>query len=61
MLVLTRKPNQEIIINNNIKILVVAVNGDKVKIGIQAPKDVLIHRKEVYEILNKEIDHEKVS
>ncbi len=48
MLALTRKKNQAIIIDGNIEIQVLEVNGDKVKLGISAPSDVAIYRKEVY-------------
>lgn len=48
MLVLTRKKGETIQIGNDIEITVLAVKGDQVKIGIQAPKHVDIHRKEVY-------------
>ncbi|MBD7937102.1 MULTISPECIES: carbon storage regulator CsrA [Cytobacillus] len=48
MLVLTRRKNESIIINENIEITIVAVEGDQIKLGIQAPKDIDIYRKEVY-------------
>ncbi len=48
MLALTRKKNEAIIINNNIEITILEVKGDQVKIGLSAPKDVPIYRKEVY-------------
>ena len=48
MLALSRKKNEAIIINNNIEITILEVKGDQVKIGISAPKDVPIYRKEVY-------------
>ncbi|MEJ9211156.1 carbon storage regulator CsrA [Bacillus smithii] len=48
MLVLTRKKGETIQIGDDIEITVLAVKGDQVKIGIQAPKHVDIHRKEVY-------------
>lgn len=48
MLVLTRKKNQSIIINDNIEISVLDIQGDQVRIGIDAPKSVSIHRKEVF-------------
>ncbi len=49
MLVLTRKMNESIIIQDNIEICVVNVDRDRVKIGIQAPKEISIHRAEIYE------------
>lgn len=48
MLALSRKKNEAIIINNNIEITILEVKGDQVKIGISAPKEVSIYRKEVY-------------
>lgn len=48
MLALSRKKNEAIIINNNIEITVLEVKGDQVKIGITAPKEVPVYRKEVY-------------
>lgn len=48
MLALTRKKGESIVINNNIEISVLEISGDQIKIGISAPKDVPIYRKEVY-------------
>jgi carbon storage regulator len=48
MLVLTRKSNQSIMIGDDIEISVLAIVGEKVRIGIQAPRDVPVFRKEVY-------------
>ena len=48
MLALSRKKNEAIIINNNIEISILEVKGDQVKIGISAPKEVPVYRKEVY-------------
>lgn len=48
MLALSRKKNEAIVINNNIEITILEVKGDQVKIGINAPKEVPIYRKEVY-------------
>ena len=48
MLALTRKKGESLIVNNNIEITVLEIRGDQVKIGINAPKDVPIYRKEVY-------------
>ncbi len=48
MLALSRKKNEALIINNNIEITVLEVKGDQVKIGISAPKEIPIYRKEVY-------------
>lgn len=48
MLALSRKKGEAIIVNNNIEITVLEVKGDQVKIGITAPKEVPVYRKEVY-------------
>lgn len=48
MLVLTRKKGQSIIIGDNIELTIVEVFGDQVRLGINAPKDISIHRKEIY-------------
>jgi carbon storage regulator len=52
MLVLSRKKNESIIINHDIVITVIEVRGDKVRLGIVAPKDVSVHRQEVYEAIH---------
>lgn len=52
MLVLSRKKNESIVINNDIVITVVEIRGDKVRLGIVAPKDVPVHRQEVYEAIH---------
>lgn len=49
MLVLTRKPGQAITIGDNIEIVVVEIKGDQVRLGISAPREVVVHRKEVYD------------
>ncbi|MDD6193860.1 MAG: carbon storage regulator CsrA [Lachnospiraceae bacterium] len=48
MLALTRKKGESLVINNDIEITVLEIRGDQVKIGISAPKDVPVYRKEVY-------------
>lgn len=48
MLALSRKKNEALVINNNIEITVLEIKGEQVKIGISAPKEVPIYRKEVY-------------
>ena len=48
MLALTRKKGEALVINNNNEITVLEIRGDQIKIGISAPKDVPIYRKEVY-------------
>ncbi len=53
MLVLSRKKNESIIINDNIIVTVVDIRGDKVRLGFDAPKDVPIHRREVYDAIQR--------
>ena len=54
MLALTRKQGEALVINNNIEITVLEIRGDQIKIGISAPKDVPVYRKEVYLQIQKE-------
>jgi carbon storage regulator len=54
MLVLTRKSNQSIMIGDEIEISVLSVMGDKVRIGIQAPRTVPVYRREVYVAIQRE-------
>jgi carbon storage regulator len=49
MLVLSRKKDESIVINNDIRIVVVEIRGDKVRLGVEAPKEVPVHRQEVFE------------
>lgn len=58
MLVLSRKKNESIVINNDITVTIVEIRGDKVRLGIVAPKEVPVHRQEVYEAIlrSKSID-----
>lgn len=51
MLVLSRKRDQQVIIGDGIVITVVEIRGDKVRLGIEAPAEVPVHRKEVYEAI----------
>lgn len=52
MLVLSRKKNESIVINNDIVVTVVEIRGDKVRLGIVAPKEVPVHRQEVFEAIH---------
>ncbi len=54
MLALTRKKGEALVLNNNIEVTILDVRGDQVKIGISAPKEVPIYRKEVYMQIQKE-------
>jgi carbon storage regulator len=53
MLVLSRKLNQSIMIGDDVRIIVVSVERDQVKLGIEAPRDVSVHRSEVYEEIQR--------
>ena len=54
MLVLTRKVHQSIVIGETIEVVVLEVRGEQVRLGIRAPKDVTVHRKEVYQQILEE-------
>ena len=53
MLVLSRKKNESIVIDDRIKIVVVEIRGDKVRLGVEAPKEVPVHRQEVYDAIKR--------
>ena len=55
MLVLSRKKDESIIINDHIRVTIVEIRGDKVRLGIDAPKDVTVHRREVYEAIQNQL------
>ncbi|MHC4885374.1 MAG: carbon storage regulator CsrA [Planctomycetota bacterium] len=54
MLVLSRRRDETIMIGDNIEITIVDIKGDTVRVGISAPRDVSVHRKEVYEAIQEE-------
>ncbi len=54
MLVLSRQRDESIIIGDNVVITIVDVRGDKVKLGIEAPREVSVHRQEVYDAIQRE-------
>lgn len=54
MLVLTRKKGEKIIIDDNIEVTIVDIEGSKVKVGIEAPQSIEIHREEVYRRIEEE-------
>jgi carbon storage regulator len=56
MLVLSRKKNESIVINSDITVTVVEIRGDKVRLGIVAPKEVPVHRQEVYDAIHSKAD-----
>ena len=53
MLVLSRQKNESIVIGDDIEIIITNVRGDKVRLGINAPKKVSVHRKEIYEAIQR--------
>lgn len=54
MLVLTRKLGQSIVIGDEIEVVVLEIRGEQVRIGIKAPKTVMVHRKEIYDQIQEE-------
>jgi carbon storage regulator len=59
MLVLSRKQNESIIINDDIVVTVVEIRANKVRLGIEAPREVPVHRREVYDAIKKSKKPEK--
>lgn len=53
MLVLSRKKNESIVIADDITIIVVEIRGDKVRLGVEAPKEVPVHRREVFDAIRR--------
>ncbi|MBR0148507.1 MAG: carbon storage regulator CsrA [Lachnospiraceae bacterium] len=60
MLALTRKKDEALILNNNIEIRILDIRGDQIKIGIEAPREVSIYRKEIYQQI-QEVNKESMS
>jgi carbon storage regulator len=54
MLVLSRKKDEKIVIGDNITLMVIEIRGDKVRLGIDAPRDVSVHREEIYDAIKRE-------
>ncbi|HEV3299640.1 MAG TPA: carbon storage regulator CsrA [Planctomycetaceae bacterium] len=54
MLVLSRKKDEKIVIGDNITVMVIEIRGDKVRLGIEAPKEITVHRQEVYDAIKRE-------
>jgi carbon storage regulator len=54
MLVLSRKKDERIVIDGNITIVIVEIRGDKVRIGVEAPPDVSVHRQEVFDAIKRD-------
>jgi carbon storage regulator len=61
MLVLSRHRDEKIVIGDNIVVTVVDIRGDKVRLGIDAPSEVPVHRQEIWEALNREREREKAA
>ena len=59
MLVLSRKKDEKIVTGDSITLMVIEIRGDKVRLGIEAPRDVSVHREEVYEAIKRENAAEK--
>ena len=54
MLVLSRQSDETIVIGDNIRVTIVEVRGDKVRIGIEGPRDVTVHRQEIYDAIRRD-------
>jgi carbon storage regulator len=58
MLILTRRVNESLMIGENVTVTVLGVKGNQVRLGVNAPKDVAVHREEIYERIRAEGDDE---
>ena len=54
MLVVTRKPQEAVMIGDDVTVVVLGVKGNQVRVGISAPKNVSVHREEVYDVIRRE-------
>lgn len=54
MLILTRRAGEKLIISDNIEVVVLGVKGNQVRLGVEAPKDVSVHREEIYQKIQQE-------
>ncbi len=61
MLVLSRQRDESIMIGDDVEIIIVDVRGDKVRLGITAPKDIPVHRREIYDAIQREKGQKKES
>ena len=58
MLVLSRRKNESIMVGEDVQIMIVGIRGDKIRLGITAPKSIPVHRMEVYESIHHDKDNE---
>jgi carbon storage regulator len=61
MLILTRRVGETVMIGNEVTVTVLGVKGNQVRIGVNAPKDVAVHREEIYERIKREEDQDSRS
>ena len=61
MLILTRRVGETVMIGNDVTVTVLGVKGNQVRIGVNAPKDVAVHREEIYERIKREEDQDPQS
>ena len=54
MLILTRRPDESLIIGNDVKVTILGIHGNQVRIGVTAPKNITVHREEVYQRIQEE-------
>jgi carbon storage regulator len=59
MLILTRRVGETVMIGNEVTVTVLGVKGNQVRIGVNAPKDVAVHREEIYDRIKREEDHDR--
>ena len=57
MLILTRRVGETVMIGNDVTVTVLGVKGNQVRVGVNAPKDIAVHREEIYERIKREEDH----
>ena len=62
MLILTRRVGETVVIGNNVTVTVLGVKGNQVRLGVKAPKDVSVHREEIFErILNEQKEQQQIA
>ena len=60
MLILTRKPGERLIIGDDIAVTILSVKGNQVRVGVQAPASIAVHREEIYDRIQNERNGQKV-